>query len=161
MIKINVSKHYLFVVGLLTFGYVYMSLTFSTAFWASTVFLIFLMMYLIHEPIHVLIAIISGVDVLEVNLGNHSHTLFTAVDDDNPNAEKIEAMIYGGGFAVDFAGFLYVSATCLLWGMAHNDFIPIVYGAVIAIVFLIGLTIPGSDWQEASKRINNLKKAGA
>jgi hypothetical protein len=44
-----------------------MSLTFSTTFWASTVFLIFLMMYLIHEPIHVLIAMENGVDVLEVN----------------------------------------------------------------------------------------------
>ncbi len=159
MIEINVSKRYLAVVGLLTFGFVYMSLSFSTAFWISQVFLIFLMIYLFHEPMHVIIALEQGVKVLQVNLGNQSHVTFTSEDDGNPDIEKIELQIYGGGFAVDFAGFLIVSITCLLWGMAHADFVSIAFGIVIAVTFLIAQTVPGSDWQEIQKRIP--RKAGA
>lgn len=157
--EITVSKRYLFVVGLLTFGFIYMSLSFSTAFWISQVFMIFLLIYLFHEPMHVIIALERGVQVLEVNLGNKSHVTFTSVDDDNPKAEEIELQIYGGGFAVDFAGFLFVAGTCLLWGISHLDLIAIAFGIVIAVVFLVAQTIPGSDWQEIQKRLP--KKVGA
>lgn len=165
MVDISISKSYLAMVFCLVFCYETISLIFGQQYWGSQVFLIFLIMYLLHEPAHAFMAMWYGIEVEVIHLDRKdTYTLLSGIDPTNPKKKEIEGMIFGAGFAVDLMGILMIIGTCTGWGrqpLTIYSIVPIIFASVMAILFVYGLFRDESDFQELKKRLPIEKKAGA
>jgi O-antigen/teichoic acid export membrane protein len=155
MVDISISKSYLAMVFCLVFGYEVITLIFGTSFWGSQVALVFLIMYLLHEPAHALMAYWYKIDVLEIHLDRrNSYIAFAGIDEKDPKKNEIEGMIFGAGFAVDLAALLVIIKICTIWDSSQNPIIasvPIVFALVMCLIFFIGLLQKDSDFQKVKE----------
>lgn len=162
MVDISISKAYLAMVFCLVFCYEGITLIFGTGFWGSQVALVFLIMYLLHEPAHALMAYWYKVDVQEIHLDRkNSYTSFTAVEESNPKKGEIEGMIFGAGFAVDLAAIIAIIRICTIGDVSQNPIIaaiPIIFALIMCFIFFIGLLQKDSDFQKAKE--SNEQMAG-
>ena len=151
MVDISISKSYLATVFCLVFGYEVITLIFGNGFWGSQVALVFLIMYLLHEPAHALMAYWYKIDVLEIHLDRrNSYITFAGIEENDPKKGEIEGMIFGAGFAVDLAALLVIIKICTIWESSENPVIavvPIVFALVMCLIFFIGLLQKDSDFQ--------------
>jgi len=163
MVDISISKAYLAMVFCLVFCYEGTILLFGNGFWGTQVFLIFLIMYLLHEPAHAFMGLWYGIDVLEIHLDRrNSYTLFAKVDENDPKKNEIEGMIFGAGFAVDCAATVYIIGVCTLWGFMELSFlslVPFLFAFAMTIIFIYGLGREDSDFQKLKEKLP--EKVGA
>jgi hypothetical protein len=165
MVDISISKEYLAKVFCLVVGYEITTLLYGSGFWGSQVFMVFLIMYLLHEPAHAFMALWYGIDVFEINLGHRdTHILFASVDEKDPHKNEIEGMIYGAGFAVDVTGLIFIIFICTKWAFANFSIasvVPILFALIMSYIFLCGLNQKGSDYQVIKEKFSETKKDGA
>lgn len=143
-------------VFVLVFGYEAITLAFGNEFWGSQVALIFLIMYLMHEPAHAFMGLWYGIDVVEIHLDKkESYTLFAAIDDKDPKKNEIEGMIFGAGFAVDLTAIILIIGVCVKWTLADFSIFsipPIIFSLIMAFIFFHGLNRKESDYQKLKEK---------
>jgi len=162
MVDISISKSYLAMVFCLIFCYEGITLIFGNGFWGSQVSLVFLIMYLLHEPAHAFMAYWYKIDVLEIHLDRlNSYTAYASIDEKDPKKNEIESMIFGAGFAVDLAALLVIIRVCTVWNTSQMLILslpPILFALAMTFIFFYGLLQKDSDFQKV-KELNEL--AGA
>jgi hypothetical protein len=155
MVDISVSKSYLAMVFCLIFSYEGITLLFGNVFWGSQVALVFLIMYLLHEPAHAFMAYWYKIDVLEIHLDRrNSYTTFAAVDEKDPKKGEIEGMIFAAGFAVDLAALVVIIRVCTIWDNSQPiliSIVPMIFALAMTGIFLYGLRTKDSDYQRVKE----------